>query len=94
MKKFLFILLVAIIACTTTKRGPKLGRVPAHPIKKFFDSLRKEGILEKIKEKFTTDGQTAAIDFCMESIPEIPDFVKPYFATRRALCQSLIPSLK
>ena len=94
MKNFLFILFVAIIVCTTIKKEPRLGRVPAHPIKRFFDGLRKEGILDKIKEKFKTDGKKVAIDYCMELIPEIPDFVKPYFATPQALCQSLLPSLK
>ena len=71
MKKFLAILLIAIIACMTVEEEmelnswfSKLWDKIKNAVKKAWNWLKEKGILDKIKNALVTAGKYAAIALC------------------------------
>ncbi len=87
--KTLFILLIAAITCFAIE-DIRLGRVPAHPMKRFFDSLRADGTYQKIQEEYNKKGRLLAIKLCKELIPEVPELVTHYFSTNEEFCPKFV----
>ena len=92
MKYLLFIFLIALITCQAIEDN-LFERVPAHPLKRFYDNLRKEGIYQKIQNEFVDKGKSEAIKLCTELVPEIPEFITRYFSTNKEFCSKYIEAL-
>ena len=63
MKKFLAILLIAIVACEAVEDFDLLGKI-TQEIQDALDMLKYRGIYNYIKEKLVTMGKYAAIAYC------------------------------